>query len=231
MGGAIAIAGVGLVSIGVLGWKVHEIFLLSVLGNHLAGRLSLQDQTVPFTAVYQSFDTLFDRLFVFDPVQNPRPLLAAPVLRTFGLITVKGSILLVAVAILVKLARVEPSRAAAPSIGILGILLLLIAPATATYMCALLWLPVGLLIEYFLSNGARVTAYFVLGTYVSIGFIPYNYAYPFEGRGGLSVLAYPRLFLLAAMFIGSAASIAYWQPRAQRVLLPIIEMTSRQSAP
>ena len=48
--------------------------------------------------MYQSFDTLFDRLFVFDPAQNPQPLLAAPLLRTFSLITVKGSILLVAVA-------------------------------------------------------------------------------------------------------------------------------------
>src|SRR6202521_3511918 len=132
MGGAVAIAGVGLVSIAVLGWKVHEIFLLSVFGNHLTGRLSLHDHTVPFTAVYQSFDTLFARLFVFDAVQNPQPLLAAPLLRMFSLIAVKGSILLAAAATLLKLALVEPSRAAAPSIGLLGIALFLIAPATAT---------------------------------------------------------------------------------------------------
>jgi hypothetical protein len=216
MGGAIAIAGVGLVSIGVLGWKVHETFLLSVFGNHLMGRLSLQDQTLPFTAVYQSFDTLFDRLFVFDAVENPHPLLAAPVLRTFGLITVKVSILLVAAATLVKLARAETSRAAAPSIGILGIVLFLIAPATATYTCALLWLPIALLINYFLSKGARIPAYFILGTYAFIGFFPYNYAYPFEGRGGLSVLAYPRLLLLLAMFIGCVYFIAYPRPSVHR---------------
>ena len=98
MGGAVAIAGAGLISVAVLGWKVHEIFLLSVFGNHLTGRLSLHDHTVPFTAVYQSFDTLFDRLFMFDAAQNPHPLLAAPVLRMFSLIAVKGSILLLAAA-------------------------------------------------------------------------------------------------------------------------------------
>jgi len=195
---------------------VHEIFILSVFGNHLTGRLSLQDQTVPFTAVYQSFDTLFDRLFVFDPAQNPQPLLAAPLLRTFSLITVKGSILLVAVATLVKLARGSTAGAAAPSIGILGIVLFLIAPATATYTCALLWLPVALLINYFLSKGTRMQAYFILGGYVLIGFIPYNYAYPFEGHGGLSLLAYPRLFLLFAMFIGCVYFIAYPRPSGQR---------------
>jgi hypothetical protein len=215
LGGTLAIAGVGLVSIGVLGWEVHQIFFLSVFGAHLTGRLSLQDQTVPFTAVYQSFDTLFDRLFVFDPARNPQPLLAAPLLRAFGLIAVKGSILLAAVATLVKLAREETSSAAAPSIGILGILVFLIAPATATYTCALLWLPVALLIAYFLAKDTRM-AYFILGTYVIIGFFPYKYTYPFEGHGGLTVLAYPRLFLLVAMFIGCVYSIAYPRPSGQR---------------
>jgi hypothetical protein len=209
MGGAVAIAGVGLVSIAVLGWKVHEIFLLSVFGNHLTGRLSLHDHTVPFTAVYQSFDTLFDRLFVFDAVQNPQPLLAAPVLRILSLATVKGSILIAAAATLVRLARVEASRAAAPSIGLLGIVLFLIAPATATYTCALLWLPIALLINHFLANGARTPAYFILGTYAIMGFIPYQYAYPFEGHGGLSLLAYPRLFLLFAMFVGCVYFLAH----------------------
>jgi len=215
LGGALAIAGVALVSIGVLGWKVHEIFFLSVFGNHLTGRLSLQDQAVPFTAVYQSFDTLFDRLFVFDPARNPQPLLAAPILRTVGLIAVKGSILLAAVAALIKLAREQTSSAAAPSVGILGILLFVIAPATATYTCALLWLPVALLISYFLAKGARMPAYFILGVYVLVGFIPYQYTYPFEGRGGLSLLAYPRLFLLVAMFIGCVYFIAYPRPSGQ----------------
>jgi hypothetical protein len=216
MGGAAAITCVGLVSIAVLGWKVHEIFILSVFGNHLVGRLSLQDQTVPFTAVYQSFDTLFDRLFVFDPARNPQPLLAAPLLRTIGLIAVKGSILLAAVATLVKLARGGAAGAAAPSIGILGIVLFLIAPATATYTCALFWLPVALLINHFLSQGARMPAYFILGAYALIGFIPYNYAYPFEGHGGLSLLAYPRLFLLLAMFIGCVYFVAHPKTSGRR---------------
>jgi hypothetical protein len=128
------------------------------------------------------------------------------------LITVKGTILLVAAAALFKLARVDPSRAAAPSIGLLGIVLFLIAPATATYTCALLWLPISLLVNYFLVNGARTPAYFVLGIYALIGFIPYQYAYPFEGHRGLSLLAYPRLFLLLAMFVGCVSFIAYPKP-------------------
>src|ERR1700722_5098206 len=48
LGGVVAIAGVALVSIAVLGWQVHQVFLLEIFGNHLAGRLSLRDQGVPF---------------------------------------------------------------------------------------------------------------------------------------------------------------------------------------
>ena len=95
--------------------------------------------------------------------------------------------------------------------------MLLIAPATATYTCALLWLPVAFLINYFLGRGSLTAAYFILGTYTLIGFFPYNYTYPFEGHGGLSFLAYPRLFLLLAMFVGCVYfPIAYPRPSGRR---------------
>ena len=214
-GGVVAIAGVALVSIAVLGWPLHQIFLLEIFGNHLAGQLSLKDQGMPLTAVYQSFDTLFNRLFVFDPLRNPHPFWSAPLLRTAVLVATKGAITLAAVATLVKLARAGISSALAPSIGILAILVLLIAPATATYMCALLWLPVALLIDYFLARQARPLAYFMLFAYTVIGFIPWQYTYPFEGRGGLTVLAYPRLIVLFAMFVCCTWSILSPRPASQ----------------
>lgn len=199
LGGATTILIVTLISIGVLGWKIHEDFLSSVLGNHLIGKLDLQD---PFTASYQSFDSLFRRLFIFDRASNPEPLFAFPRLQSVGLPVTKTAILLVAIATLVKLARSGAATATAPSIGILGILTLLLAPATATYHFVLLWLPVGLLISYFFRERAPLYAYFVLGTYALIGFFPYGLTDRFEGRGALTLLAYPRLFLIFALFVG-----------------------------
>ena len=199
---AVTILAVGLLSIAVLGWKVHQIFLVSVLGNHLTGHLSQQNHAPPFTVVYQSFDTLFDRLFILDPARNPRPLLVAPSLPALSLVLIKAALLLAAVATSMRLARAQGPAALAPAIGLFGILVLLIAPATATYMCVLLWLPAAALIDYFLSRREQPAAYFVLGTYALLGFIPYGHTSPFDGRGGLTVLAYPRLALLLAMFIG-----------------------------
>ena len=205
LGGGIAIGAVALLSIGVLGWKVHQIFLFDVLWNHLSGHI---DPGPRFTAVFQSFDTLFERLFILDPERNPHPLLAAPLAATVAIISTKVLLVLAAAAALIKHARGATASAIAPTIGILGVLVLLIAPGTGTYAFVLLWLPVALLIDYFLSEGARVPAYLVLCTYVLIGFIPYGHTYPFEGRGGLTVLAFPRLFLLLAMFVVCIYAVA-----------------------
>jgi glycosyl transferase family 87 len=209
LGGAAAILMVTAVSIGILGWKIHEDFLSSVLGNHLIAKLDLQD---PFTVSYQSFDSLFRRLFIYDATLNPQPLYALPRLQGIAVLITKASILLAAIATLVRLARRGGDSATGPSIGLLGVVTLLLAPATATYHFVLLWLPVGLLINYLVRQGARVRAYFILGAYALIGFFPYRYTIPFEGRGGLTVLAYPRLFLLLAMFV---ACVHFIWSRAQ----------------
>ena len=198
MGGGLVVWFIALVSIGVLGWKIHEIFLSSILGNHLVGVLSEQD---PYTASFQSFDSLFRRLFVYDAALNPRPWLAFPPLRTIGVLAAKASVILAAIAALIKLARRDIATATAPSMGILGILTLLEAPATATYHFVLLWLPVGLLVHHLFCERGRASGYFILGTYTLIGFLPYGHTQRFEGRGGLTVLAYPRLFVLLTMFI------------------------------
>ncbi|SRR5579859_431276 len=200
LGGAIAIVAVALVSIGVMGWKIHQDFLFSVLGNHLTAHLSMQD---PFAVSFQSFDTLFRRLFVYDAASNPQPFVASAAFASTGVAVTKGLILAATVLTLVRLNRVCGS-AVGPSIGLLGIVTLLLAPATATYHFCLLWLPIGLLIRYFLLEGAALFAYFVLGAYALIGFFPYGRSNLFAGRGALGMLAFPRLFLLFAMLVVSA---------------------------
>jgi hypothetical protein len=212
LGGAAAILMVTAVSVGILGWKIHEDFLSSVLGNHLIAKLDMQN---PFTVSYQSFDSLFRRLFIYDPTLNPQAPFALPRLQGIALLITKASILLAAIGTLVKLARRGGDGATGPSIGLLGVVTLLLAPATATYHFVLLWLPVGLLIDYFVRQGALVRAYFILGIYALIGFFPYKYTIPFEGRGGLTVLAYPRLFLLLAMFVACVHFI-WTQPETAR---------------
>jgi hypothetical protein len=88
-GGALAILAVLSLSVAVLGWQLHMTFLSSILGNHLLANLSMQN---PFTASFQSFDTLFRRLFLFDAAANPEPLIAAAGIQRIGEPIVKLSI-------------------------------------------------------------------------------------------------------------------------------------------
>ena len=193
---AITCLAVMLLSIGVLGWPVHETFLLSVLGNHLSAHMF-----TPMSATYQSFDTLLARLFVLDPIANPHPWFPSPALRQLGVPLTKLALMLMAAAAVVRLARADSASAVAPSIGILGILALLIAPGTATYHFVLLWLPVGLLVRDQWNRQAQLPAYLILAAYALIGFLPYKLTAYFEGRGAWTLLAYPRLGLLLVMFI------------------------------
>jgi len=197
LGGAAAALAVIALSVAILGWKVHETYLSGVLGSHLVGNMQMQD---PFTASYQSFDSLFRRLFVYDSTVNPQPWLDLPRLQVVGVLITKVAIFAVALASLFKLAHGNTADPAGPSVGILGILTLLLAPATASYHYVLLWLPVGLLANHFRGERAYAYASLMVGLYAFIGFLPYGLAYSFEGHGGLTVLAYPRLFLLLAMF-------------------------------
>jgi len=193
----LTILAVTVLSIAVLGFRIHVQFLTSILGNHLIAKLSMQD---PFSVGFQSFDTLFRRLFVFDATANPHPWVAAPWLSTAALLLTKAGILVVALATLVRLVRTRGPIATGPAVGLVGIMTLLLAPASASYHLLLLWLPVGLLVDFFLRERALTSAYLVLASYALLGLFPYWLVPPFEGRGGLSVLAYPRLFLLLAMF-------------------------------
>jgi hypothetical protein len=196
LGGALAVTAIVAASVAVLGWPLHETFLSSVLGNHLLARLNLQD---PFSTSFQSFDVLSRRLLVFDSASNPHPWLEAPELQPILLAITKCALAAVAIATLVRLARLG-DRAVGPSVGLIGLLVLLVAPSTATYHYCLIWLPVGLLVQHFTRERAPACAWFVLGAYALIGFLPYGHTNVFETRGVLAVLAFPRLWVLLALF-------------------------------
>lgn len=198
IGGAAATAAVVLVSIAVLGWPLHSVYLSSVLGNHLVANLGIQD---PFTAYFQSFDTLFRRLLIYDPTANPHPWLALPGLQGPAVAVSKTVLAGLAIATLARQVHTDPISSVGSAIGLLGILTLLIAPATASYHFVLLWLPVGLLVGCFLRARAYIHLGLLLGLYTLITFFPYGHAFRFEGDGLLTILAYPRLWVLLAMYL------------------------------
>lgn len=187
-------AAIGILSIWILGWHIHAEFLRSVIGEHLQSHLSQQN---PFSSNFQSFDSLLRRLFLFDENLNPHPLYSSSVLFLIFKIVCIGGALVAGLYSLYHLRNKEPGLQPA----ILSLLALLIAPATATYHFVLLWLPVGILLQYFWSKNRKNLFRFTFVLYAGIGFLPYGFLRRFDGEGILTVLAYPRLLLLTSLFI------------------------------
>jgi hypothetical protein len=203
--GAAAAAGlVMLSSLALLGWQVHRQFLTTVLGRHLSAHLSQQD---PFSTGFQSFDTLFRHLFVPDLIANPQPWIAVPPAAKIATVSVKLALLLVTVRVLLRLKGADPERAVNIAIGMLGVLVLLLAPATASYHAVLLWLPAGLLLTELRRQRCWPAACVLLGCYALMGFYPSRFTAPFEHAGLATVLAYPRLWLLLAMLLAGFSAL------------------------
>jgi hypothetical protein len=184
--GAVAVAAAGFLA---LGPAVHAAFLRDAAGAHFLGRLSLQD---PFSHSFQSFGSLFRRLFVADGTWNPSPLMDVPAAASVLIVVLTGTVL----ALLVyTLARPDET-----SWALWGIGALLLAPATATYHLVLLWLPAALLLSDREGGVAHTTARrVVLTAYAVIGFLPMTALRVLDG-GWTTPLAYPRLALLAVLF-------------------------------
>lgn len=186
-------------SLWLWGWETHRRFLNEAFGPHLLSNLSLQS---PFAPAFQSLDGLLRRWMIMDAAANPRPWIdsqagfwAAKLLVLFAL----GAL---AVRRFIQYMH-DPAKQALCLI-LPALLALVIAPATATYHFLLLWLPVGLLLKHYSNQGRHDLSHLTLMAYAAIGFIPYGLFYPFAGAGGWAWLAYPRWFLILAMFLMAA---------------------------
>ena len=185
-------------SVVVLGTEIHLQYLDSVLGNHLLSHFSNQNL---FSPAFQSWDSLLRTLLVYDEVLNPNPLLdshAAFLLLKSAIIMLFAALTAYAMWRVWLSRQMESIRLAFP---LLGVLALLIAPGTATYHYLLLWLPIGILLSTMWDRDRLGIFWLTLALYALIGFIPYAFFRQFDGQGILTLIAYPRLALLAGLFV------------------------------
>jgi hypothetical protein len=178
----------------ILGMPLHAEFLSRVLPHHLAGEI--QD---PFSPTFQSFDSLFRRLFIYDPALNPSPLVASPRIYTLAL----GGVLLAVVALTACACRAIAGSREREKFGlqlaIVTLAGLLILPASATYHFLLLLIPVAVFLSRDVKAWGRVE-FTLVGAYAMIGFLPYRVFRGFEHTPAVP-LAYPRLWLMTVLFI------------------------------
>ncbi|MBM4166217.1 MAG: DUF2029 domain-containing protein [Ignavibacteria bacterium] len=186
----------------ILGIEMHKVFVETSLFNHINGILQN-----PFSATFQSWNSLFRRLFVFDEQWNPDPIFSSNVLfeilRWFIIVIVSYIQYLYLKKLFSSLLKEKSEPLAFAIIGIVGMYL---APATATYHFLIIVLPIALLLKE-ASEFSLSWTIFIGIIFISIGYIPYNFFREYDGQSWFTLFAYPRLWLETLLFIVSGLFI------------------------
>src|SRR5262249_33874314 len=154
----------------------------------------------------QSWNSLFRRAFVFDPLLNPEPMLQWPVGYIIFTYSVQAVVVIQTIRSWRHAAASFGPSAQAVQFALVNIAALLLLPASSTYLYLLLVLPVAILLT---SGDSRWSPEqkIIAVLFTMISWIPYRFFRPFEGRGLLTIAAYPRLGLMLLLFIATVLFI------------------------
>ncbi len=183
-----------ILSILSLGLDVHRIFLGSFLWNHLDGGMAN-----PFSATYQSWDSLLRSLFIKDPILNPAPFVDMPA----AFLIVRGIVVLSLTATLIRAMQMRFDEESHTTFYVSSffVFALLIAPATATYHFLMLSIPLAMLCPILMNMKQYRHLGSMMVLYLGIGIVPAGAFDRLGLEGAWKLLAYPRLYLLLALFL------------------------------
>ena len=159
---------INLTALFFFGMAVYSEFITKIFFSHLNGELSDQSK---YAVQFQSWNSFLLNLFVYDPVENPTPLINNLFLFSF----VKGFIYLFFIsfsAYVIINIRVEKNFMP-KGISLLCILVFVLSPASASYHLVLLSLPALLLIDISFEEKKHKYSLIFIIIYVATGFISF----------------------------------------------------------
>ena len=155
-----------LCSLYLVGLPVFTYFIRNILAGHLEGKITGQ---TAFSVQFQSFESLFNRLFTRDATWNPHPFYESEHLF-FIFKTVSYAVpLAFAVHLVVKARHLECREEL--SSAVLITLLLLLEPGSASYHLLLLVYPVLMAVRVLMKRSMRGQIARLLGCMTGIGFL------------------------------------------------------------
>jgi len=176
-----------------------------VFWPHLDGKIGGQGT---YSYLYQSWESLFNFLFVYHPDLNPNPLINWPVGKAIAKFLVHSMVLTSMVWIIWKIRANKLVGEKDIYLYLVGLAALVLLPASASYHFLLLTFPMALMIKVAAPDTQTLRLGMLVVPYVLIGFIPYGYLFAM-GKEWVVVLAYPRLLLVSIIYIFSL--IFTWQ--------------------
>lgn len=177
------------------GESVFNNWIYSSFLPHLDSELRGQGM---FSYHFQSWDSFFRHLFVYDPQFNPQPFIDWPAGKSIFKIIITLIVGLATLWTLFKTRSEDSSFRRAVCLSIPSLAALVILPASATYHFILLASSLVLII--LIPDLNKYTKGAILFMYVLIGLLPYQLAFNLGEEWSL-VFAYPRLWLISTLFI------------------------------
>lgn len=187
--GATVVAVAGFTAL-LAGSEPFRVFLMEVFPRHLRGEI--QD---PFAILFQSWASLFRRLFVYNATLNPTPLLDCPPAFYFLSAAAFWGFSALAVWLFAVVRFAAPRHQFLFEIGLLPLWFLLVSPSGTTYHFLLLTVTTTAFVALLLEQRRRQAAAGLAGLFIVINLPHYLKLMPLA-QGWLTPLGYSRLWLL-----------------------------------
>ena len=187
--------GVAVVALLLLQWTLFgsatEYYYFQVLPGHLTGHLPAQGA---FPIQFQSWNSLFNNLFVLDPENNPEPWLDWPTGKLIGL-----AVVYLVVAGVTALALIRARQSLEIDMGLFGLAVMSLLPATGSYHFLMMLFPLAFIL-------AHVPHYRIhlIVLYLLLGFFPVSLI---SGMDLPLPLLYPRLWMVNLIWLVSCWSV------------------------
>jgi hypothetical protein len=187
---------VNIIGVYIIGPEVYKNYFNSVLLSHLNGELSNQSS---FAYQFQSWNSLLRILFVYDPVENPVPIIDWQFGFTITRVIIYSGMIIITVITFLKTKR--HSLGTPLHISLLGVIILLLSPASASYHYLLLAFPTILLLKMSRENNQLIYGSVFILLYALIGFLPIIIPRLFQNFESNLILSFHRLWLVTVYYL------------------------------
>ncbi len=181
-----------------------QTYMAGVLPRHLAGEI--QD---PFTIHFQSWNSLFRNLFLFEETLNPDPVLSSPFLFFLSKNLVFWILIAICMVVMLRIRFQDRRQTILVQLAWVPLIILLVSPAAATYHFLLLTMSIVLLVKVLLDQKRLCEALALVILFVLINY-PFHQKLEPLAQGWLIPFAYSRLWLLLLFFVLSIYFFRSW---------------------
>lgn len=205
---------VNLIALFFFGVDLYIEFINKVFFSHLNGELSSQSK---YAVQFQSWNSLLLNLFVYDPIENPTPLINSPFLFSFF----KGFVYLFFMSLTAYvMIRIRNDKDfISKGISLSCIIVFVLSPASASYHLLLLSLPALLLIDISFREKKHTYSLIFVVLYVVTGFISFAVNKTRIDSLGLFFLYY-RLWLMVLFFFTTVWFLLSMEEKINEVNVP-----------